>query len=196
MHKYPGLTYRLAGEQEEQKETLAAMGIGFMFAMIAIYSLLAVPFKSYVQPLIVMLSIPFGIIGAVLGHLLLGYELSIISMFGIVVLSGVVVNDSLVFIVTVNRIREHEKMSLIRAVVEAASRRFRPIILTSLTTFFGLSPMIIETSMQARFLIPMAVSLGFGVLFSTFIILLITPSVYLIVEDFKKSFVRSIDQQE
>ena len=190
LQKYPGLSFNLEGEQREQQESLEAMARGFAFALFGIYALLAIPFKSYIQPLIVMLSIPFGIIGAILGHILLGYELSIVSMFGIVALAGVVVNDSLVLVVTINEHLRVEKMPVMEAVIESARRRFRPIMLTSLTTFFGLSPMIFETSMQARFLIPMAVSLGFGILFSTLIIMLITTSVYLILEDVKSYFIR------
>jgi len=185
MDKYPGLTYRLEGEQREQAETLEAIWVGFAVALIAIYILLAIPFKSYAQPLIVMLSIPFGIIGAIIGHMLLGYEISIISMFGIIALSGVVVNDSLVLIVTINRLLAETDLPLRDVVVKAGKHRFRPIMLTSLTTFFGLAPMIFETSVQARFLIPMAVSLGFGVLFATFIILLLVPCLYMILKDIK-----------
>ena len=134
-----------------------------------------------------MSAIPFGIIGAIIGHLLLGYGLSIISLFGIVALSGVVVNDSLVLVVTANRFRE-EGFETLEAVRKASIRRFRPIILTSVTTFGGLAPMIFETAVQAKFLIPMAVSIGFGILFATFIILLIVPALYLIVEDFLNLF--------
>ena len=181
--KYPGLTYSLEGEQASQQEALSSMTVGFTLALLLIYGLLAVPFRSYVQPLIVMLSIPFSIIGAVIGHILLGYGLSIISLFGIVALAGVVVNDSLVLIVETNRIRGEEGVPLHDAVVRGAMKRFRPIVLTSLTTFFGLAPMMLETSLQARFIIPMAVSLGFGILFGTVIILTIVPSVYVIVED-------------
>ena len=181
--KYPGLSYSFGGEREAQSESLGVLGIGFIIAMLVIYALLAVPFRSYFQPIIVMLSIPFGIIGAIGGHFLLGYGLSIISMFGLIALSGVVVNDSLVLVVTANRLRDEEGLSARDAVERAGMRRFRPIILTSLTTFFGLAPMIFETSLQARFLIPMAISLGFGILFSTVIILGIVPSVYVILED-------------
>lgn len=183
IEKYPGLTYKLEGEQREQAETLEAIWVGFAVALIAIYILLAVPFKSYSQPFIVMISIPFGVIGAIIGHLLLGYEISIISMFGIIALSGVVVNDSLVLVVTINKWLREEDMPLRDVVIHAGKLRFRPIILTSLTTFFGLAPMIFETSVQARFLIPMAVSLGFGILFATFIILLLVPCLYMILKD-------------
>lgn len=181
--KYPGLTYSLEGEQSSQRESLAAMANGFVLVLLLIYGLLAIPFRSYVQPLIVMLGIPFSFIGALAGHLLLGYGVSIISLFGVVALAGVVVNDSLVLIVATNRLHEEQGLSLSEAVVHGAMNRFRPIVLTSLTTFFGLAPMIFETAMQARFLIPMAISLGFGILFGTLIILTILPSVYLIVED-------------
>lgn len=181
--KYPGLTYSVEGQQAEQQESLSALGTGFALAMLLIYALLAIPFRSYVQPLIVMLAIPFSFIGVVGGHLLLGYGLSLISLFGIVALAGVVVNDSLVLIAATNRIRDEEQVSLQDAVVQGATNRFRPIVLTSLTTFFGLAPMIFETALQARFLIPMAVSLGFGILFGTVIILIIVPCVYLMVEN-------------
>ena len=181
--KYPGLTYSLEGEQSSQRESLSAMADGFALVLLLIYGLLAIPFRSYVQPLIVMLGIPFSFIGAVAGHLLLGYGLSLVSLFGIVALAGVVVNDSLVLIVGTNRIREEQGIPVSEAVIQGAMNRFRPIVLTSLTTFFGLAPMMFETAMQARFLIPMAISLGFGILFGTVIILTILPSVYLIVED-------------
>ncbi len=183
--KHPGLSYSLEGEQKEQSESMGTLLTGFVFALFGIYALLAIPFRSYAQPIIVMLSIPFGIIGAVLGHVLLGYELSIVSMFGIVALAGVVVNDSLVLVVTANQ-NVLSGMSAMDAIIDAGRRRFRPIMLTSLTTFFGLAPMIFETSMQARFLIPMAISLGFGILFSTLIILLITTAFYLILDDVKQ----------
>jgi multidrug efflux pump subunit AcrB len=136
-----------------------------------------------------MLSIPFGFIGAIAGHFLLGYGLSIISLFGLIALSGVVVNDSLVLVVTANRERE-EGLSPYEAVIRAGKRRLRPILLTSLTTFLGLAPMIFETSMQARFLIPMAISIGFGILFATVIILAIVPAFYLAVEDVRAFFKR------
>ena len=171
---YPGLRYRFAGEQQEQQDSLQSLGLNFLIALFAIYVLLAVPFKSYTQPLVVMSAIPFGIIGAVWGHLLMGLDLALLSMFGIVALSGVVVNDSLVLLTFYNQMRR-EGSSHEDALVSAGAARFRPILLTSLTTFFGLLPMILEKSLQAQFLIPMAVSLGFGILFATFIILLGVP---------------------
>ena len=180
--RHAGLSYSLEGENREQAEAMKNLGAGYVIAMIIIFALLAVPFGSYIQPIVVMVAIPFGILGAVIGHLLMGFELSVISMMGIVALSGVVVNDSLVLVVAANRFRADGEPT-IDAIRLAAMRRFRPILLTSLTTFFGLLPMIFETSVQARFLIPMAVSLGYGVLFVTFIVLGLVPSLYLIVED-------------
>ena len=183
MQKYPGLSYALEGEELSRQESLEALGLGFVFALLGIYGLLAVPFRSYVQPVLVMLSIPFGAIGALLGLMLFGYNLSVISLLGIIALSGVVINDSLVLIVTANRLRTTQQLSASVAISQAGMRRFRPIFLTSLTTFFGLTPMIFETSLQARFLVPMAISLGFGILFATVIILVLLPASYLILED-------------
>jgi multidrug efflux pump subunit AcrB len=182
----PGLAYSLGGEQERQAETMGALGLGFVLAMIVMFSMLAVVFRSYAQPILVMSAIPFGMVGAVWGHVIMGFSLSLMSMMGLIALSGVVVNDSLLLIVSINRFRE-EGMSLWEAVMAGGTRRFRPILLTSLTTFFGLAPMILETSVQARFLVPMAVSLGFGVLASTMIMLLIVPCAYLILEDARRN---------
>jgi multidrug efflux pump subunit AcrB len=146
--------------------------------------MLAVPFRSYIQPMIVMVAIPFGIVGAVIGHMIMGYELSIMSMMGIVALSGVVVNDSLILIDYANRLRqENASMTAFEAIHQAGVRRFRPIMLTTLTTFGGLSPMIFETSRQARFMIPMALSLGYGILFSTVITLVLVPCMYMLLDD-------------
>ncbi|MEZ4464187.1 MAG: efflux RND transporter permease subunit [bacterium] len=182
--EFPGLSYGFGGQQQNWGETMASLKVGFPMAMFVVFALLAVPFRSYVQPLIIMTAIPFGFIGAVVGHLVLGYDLSIISMMGVVALAGIVVNDSLILVMAINE-RRAEGMPLGEAVVQGALRRFRPILLTSLTTFFGLMPMIFEPSVQARFLIPMAISLGFGVLFSTLLILLMIPAIYLIVEDIR-----------
>lgn len=162
---------------------------GFIFAIISIYFLLAIPFRSYIQPTIVMMAIPFGIVGAVFGHLLMGYNLSLMSMMGIVALSGIVVNDSLVLVDYANK-RRNEGATSRKAVELAALRRFRPVLLTTLTTFCGLAPMIFETSRQARFLIPMALSLGFGILFATVITLALVPCLYLIVDDIRYFFQR------
>lgn len=183
--KYPGLTYSYEGRQADSRESLGAMGIMIPIVFLVIYAMLAIPFRSYMQPLIVMTSIPFGVVGAVLGHLIMGYNLSLISIIGIMALSGVVVNDALVLIDCANRLRKEGK-SAKEAVVSAGIQRFRPIMLTTLTTFGGLMPMIFETSRQARFLIPLAISLGYGILFATVITLILVPSLYIIVEDMKK----------
>ncbi len=180
--RYDGLGYSFEGEQESQRESMSALGLGMAFAIFSIFAMLAIPLKSYTLPLIVLSGAPFGIIGALLGHFILGYGLSLMSMFGIIALTGVVVNDSLVLVVTANQYRERG-MGAFEAMHQAAVRRLRPIMLTSLTTSMGLLPMMLETSAQARFLVPMAISLGFGVLFSTLVILLLVPSLYLIRED-------------
>ena len=198
--QYPGLTWTYEGEQSEQWDSLSSLGTGFIYAMFVIYALLAISFRSWMQPLIVMSAIPFGIIGAIIGHLVMGYSMSLISMFGIVALSGVVVNDSLVLLVTINDYRKKNPGWTIQEVVcRAGARRFRPILLTSVTTFCGLLPMIFETSMQARFLIPMAISIAFGIIFATFIILLIVPSLFLALNDvirFKDWLLGTADEDE
>ena len=182
---YPGLSWDMEGEEKERKESLGSMLGGFKLALVAIFALLAIPFRSYSQPLLIMAAIPFGMIGAVLGHIIMGFNLSLLSLFGLVALSGVVVNDSLLLIDKANRNRR-QGMSIYDSIISAGTRRFRPIILTSLTTFFGLTPMILETSVQAQFLVPMAISLGFGILFGTGIILLLIPALYMILEDIRR----------
>ena len=184
MQQFPGLKWRFAGEQRERNESLGTLKTNFAIALLAIYALLAIQFRSYSQPAIVMSAIPFGIVGAALGHLVMGFNLSILSLFGIVALAGVVVNDSLIMIDLINRERTEES-NLTEVLRDCATRRFRPIMLTTLTTFFGLLPMITERSLQARFLIPMAISLAFGVMFATCITLILVPSLYMILEDVK-----------
>ncbi len=178
----PGLQFNLVGEEKEKQETSKSMKDGFLLALFAMYALMAIPFRSYAQPILIMMAIPFGAVGAIMGHLIMGYNLSMMSMFGLVALSGVVVNDSLLMIDRINTNRK-KGLDLKDSVIQAGVRRFRPILLTSLTTFFGLSPMILETSVQARFLIPMALSLGFGILFATIITLILIPNLYIILED-------------
>ena len=180
--KYPGLTYSFEGRQADRRESMQSLKTGLLFALLVIYAMLAVPFNSFIQPLIIMIAIPFGIVGAVIGHMIMGYSLSVMSTFGVVALSGVVINDSLVLIDLANRQRlrgdnAHD------AIHHAGIQRFRPILLTTLTTFGGLAPMIFETSRQARFLIPMAISLGFGILFATLITLMLVPCIYLVIDD-------------
>lgn len=184
VERYPGINWSLQGDAREERESSRSLISGVYFTLFAIYGIMAIPFRSYVQPLIVMLVIPFGLIGAVLGHIVMGKVLSQMSLFGMLALAGVVVNDSLVLVHYVNRKRA-SGMPLVDAVRTAGVVRFRPIILTSLTTFLGLAPLIFEKSTQAQFLIPMAISLGFGILFATFITLLMIPINYLILEDIK-----------
>ena len=161
--------------------------IDLLFSLFAIYALLAIPLKSYSQPLIIMSVIPFGIVGAIVGHLVLGMAVSVLSICGIIALSGVVVNDSLIMVDFVNRARK-EGMSLMDAAISAGTQRFRAIILTSLTTFMGLMPIVFERSLQAQVVIPMAISLAFGILFATVITLLLGPALYLILNDLKNVF--------
>ncbi|MBT5967670.1 MAG: efflux RND transporter permease subunit, partial [Gammaproteobacteria bacterium] len=186
MAQYPGLHYSFEGKQADMADSIGSLKLSFVFSVLAIYAMLAIPFKSYILPLIVIVSIPFGIIGAIFGHIIMGFNLSILSMLGIIALSGIVVNDSLVLIsqaVHLEKTTDLEPKEIIKA---AGIQRFRPIILTTLTTFFGLAPMIVETSRQARMLIPMAVSIGFGILFATLITLVLIPSLYLVINDCKR----------
>lgn len=182
--KYPGLSYSYQGRQADRKETMLGILDGFVFALLAIYVLLAIPFKSYIQPVIVMFAIPFGLVGALAGHVLMGYNLSTMSMMGLLALSGVIVNDSLVLVDYANK-KIADGLSPYAAIHRAGMRRFRPIMLTTLTTFGGLAPMMFETSRQARFMIPMALSLGFGILFVTVIALLLVPCFFMLIEDVK-----------
>ena len=181
---YPNIRISLEGEAREQRESFASLRLGLWFVLLIIYTLLAIPFRSYLQPLLVMLVIPFGVVGGILGHMVMGMDLSIMSYMGMLALCGVVVNDSLVLVDYVNR-RRREGVALLDAVRSAGVARFRAVILTSLTTFFGLIPLIFETSTQAQFLIPMAVSLGFGILFATVVTLLLIPVNYLVLEDLR-----------
>lgn len=182
--KYPSVSFDMEGEQREQRKFGSSLAFGFIVALIFIYILLAIPFGSYFQPLMVMSVIPFSIIGAIGGHAIMGLSLSISSIMGLLALIGVVVNDSLVLVDYTNK-RIKEGVPLAEAVRVSGGARFRPILLTSLTTFAGLTPLITEKSTQAQFLIPMAVSLGFGILFATFLTLVLIPTFYLILEDIK-----------
>lgn len=185
--KYPDVKYSFEGEQKEQAETFGSLVYSLAFAIFAIYVLLAIPFKSYVQPLIVMSVIPFGIIGAVMGHWILGMDLTVLSLMGMLALMGVLVNDSLVLVDYINKTYE-EKKDIMYAILNAGVARFRPVMLTSLTTFIGLVPLLFDKSTTAQFLIPMATSLGFGILFATFTTLILVPVHYLIVHNVVKYF--------
>jgi multidrug efflux pump subunit AcrB len=191
--KYPGLNFSFEGRQADQRESMQALFRGLLMALIVIFAMLAIPLNSYVQPVIIMVAIPFGIVGAVIGHVIMGYSLSVLSMFGVVALSGVVVNASLVLIDFANR-RRSAGMNALEAIHASAIHRFRPILLTTLTTFGGLAPMIFETSRQARFLIPMALSLGFGIVFATLITLILVPAFYMILEDLRRLTTRAASE--
>jgi len=183
---YPGLDHRFGGRQEATRETTDSFTrVSIPLTLALIYVLLAIPFRSYAQPFLVLAAIPFGVVGAVLGHMLMGMSLSMISVFGVIALSGVVINAGIVMIDYANRLRR-DGLDPFEAIWRAGVRRFRPILLTTLTTFFGLAPMIFETSAQARFLIPMAVSLGYGILFATLIVMLFIPALYLVFEDVRR----------
>jgi multidrug efflux pump subunit AcrB len=184
--RYPGIDYKLDGDALESKKMEDYMFMGFLLSLFAIYALLAVPLKSYIQPLLVMSVIPFGVIGAALGHIVMGgMALSMMSLMGIIALSGVVVNDSLILVEFVNRDVRNKGVAIQQAVVDAGSRRLRAILLTSLTTFLGILPMLLEGSAEAQFMVPMAVSLGFGIVFATVITLFFVPNLYVILEDIK-----------
>ncbi|QDV68631.1 putative efflux pump membrane transporter TtgB [Rosistilla carotiformis] len=179
---YPGITWSFEGSDAEMRRATSTLWGYFGLALAVIYSLLAIAFRDYVQPLIVLVAIPFGIVGAVLGHIWLGYDISLVSLMGVIALSGVVINDSLIMVDYANR-RRKQDCTAFEAISQAGLRRFRPILLTTLTTFGGLLPLIFEKSLQAQYIVPMAISLGFGILFSTAIVLVLIPCLYLILED-------------
>jgi multidrug efflux pump subunit AcrB len=183
--RYPGVRHRLSGASQSAQEVQQDLIKGAFFALFLIYALMAIPLRSYSLPLIIMSVIPFGTIGAMVGHWILGIQVSMMSFFGVIALAGVVVNDSLILVDFVNRERRLG-VPLIQAVMDAAKKRFRAILLTSLTTFFGLIPIVLETSLQAQIVIPMAASLAFGILFATVITLFLIPALYMILDDFKK----------
>lgn len=181
--RYPGVKYGLEGASEEEGEFLREIFAAFTVALFLIYALIAIPLRSYVQPLVIMSVIPFGLIGAVFGHVLLGQAISMFSMYGLIALAGVVVNDSLILIDFANKYRA-DGATAVEAMTEAGATRFRAIILTSITTAAGLMPILFETSTQAQFVIPMAISISFGIVFATVITLFLVPSLYLLQEDF------------
>ena len=194
---YPGLQFEFGGEQEQQQESFGDIGGAFLLALAGIYALLAIPFRSYVQPFIIMAAIPFGMIGALIGHLLLSIPLGIVSMFGVIALSGVVVNGGLVMIDFMNENLDNG-MERKTAIIDAAKSRFRPIILTAITTFLGVAPITFETNLQAQFLIPMSASLGFGILFGTVMQQLLVPALAILqmraVDRIKRWFGRGGDE--
>nr|MBF0222528.1 efflux RND transporter permease subunit [Desulfobulbaceae bacterium] len=184
-NRYPDLYISAQGEQKKMRESFSSLKIGFPLAGVGIFVIVATMFRSYAQPFVIMFTVPFGIIGAVVGHLLLGYELSMMSMFGMVALTGVVVNDAIVLIDRIN-INLSEGMPFFEAIRNGGMRRFRAIFLTTLSTVGGLTPLIIETDLQAKFLIPMALSIAAGVAFATVLTLLLIPSILVILNDFRR----------
>ena len=196
--RHPGVAWSFQGAQAEQADAVGGLRQGFVLALLLIYALLAIPLRSYVQPLIIMAAIPFGFVGAVWGHVVMGIDMTMVSMFGLVALAGVVVNDSLIMVDFINNALARpgapagraddsgRRSRLLHAIREAGGIRFRPILLTSLTTFAGLSPLMLDRSMQAMFLVPMAVSLAFGVLFATLVTLILVPVAYLILDDVRQ----------
>jgi len=173
--EHAGLTYEFSGRQREERRAMDRLRTGLLVSLGVVFALLAALFRSYAQSVMVMLSIPFALSAALLGHVLLGYDLSVVSVFGMIALGGLSVNAGLVLNQEISRLLDRDGRSLEEAVVAAARRRFRPILLTALTTFAGLAPMIFETSVQSRFLVPMAIALGFGVLLSSPVVLVLVP---------------------
>ena len=184
--RYSGVKFGLGGASEEEQTLMNRMILGFVASLFLIYGLLAVPLKSYVQPLVIMAVIPFGFIGAVVGHVIFDVSISMLSIFGLIALAGVVVNDSLILVEFVNRGRADE-LSIDEALAGAGRQRFRAILLTTMTTFVGLLPMLFETSLQAQFVIPMALSLSFGIVFATAITLVLIPCLYRVIYDLRDS---------
>ena len=201
--EFPGVFHAFRGAQQTQEEAVSGLRVGFVLAVILIFGLLAIPLRSYAQPLIIMGAIPFGLVGALWGHMLMGLDVTFMSLLGLVALTGVVVNDSLIMVDFINRARntltgagdpkrrppdgrQSAVAGLDQAIRQAGGQRFRPIVLTSLTTFAGLIPMMADRSMQAAFFIPMAASLAFGVLFATFVTLFLVPVSYAILDDLQR----------
>ena len=190
LRAYPGVSAALAGSSRDEMLGVRDFLLAFVAACFGIYALMAIPLRSYLQPLVIMSVIPFGIVGAVIGHWVMGMAVSSLSLFGIIALAGVVVNDSLILVDYVNK-RVDAGMDAAAAAIAGGSARFRAILLTSLTTFLGLAPItLLETSLQAQLLIPMAASLAFGIVFATIITLILIPSLYLLLDDAKKGLTK------
>ena len=187
--RFPGLTMDLDGELQEENEFLRAMLTYMGLAMLIVYALMAIPFRSYFQPLLVLTAVPFGIMGAIFGHAIFDWQVSMFSLLGVIAAAGVVVNDNLVLIDRINHLRARGH-AVLDALLQGGEDRFRPIILTSLTTFVGLMPIMAETSVQAQFMIPMVISLAFGVLFATGVTLLLVPCLYLLGEQVGAALLR------
>ena len=193
LNRFPGLRYTFEGEQRDQREATSSLSVGLTASLFAIFAIMASFLRSYIQATVVLMTIPWGLAGAVVGHILLGFDLSIYSVLGMIALCGMVVNGGFVLAVTRNRYVERG-LSLNEATIEAAKRRFRPIFLTAITTFLGLGPMIFETNEQALFLVPMAISLGVGTLASSLVVLILVPVTFVIIEELKG--IRSGEKKE
>ena len=182
--RYPSLMVAVQGEQKKMRESFGSLQVGFPLAILGIFIIIATMFRSYAQPFVILFTVPFGIIGAIIGHILMGFNLSMMSIFGMVALTGVVVNDAIILI---ERINENLAAGLpfFESIIKGGARRFRAIILTTFSTIGGLAPMIMETDLQARFLIPMAISLAAGVAFATLLTLVLIPSLLAILSDFR-----------
>jgi len=185
--KYSGVDFELEGASLEEQKLLKNILVASVIALFLIYALIAIPLHSYSQPIIIMSVIPFGLIGAIVGHIVFGKAVSMMSLFGLIALAGVVVNDSLIMMDFINKARQ-EGLNRFDAVIQSGTARFRAIILTSLTTAGGLLPIMLETSTQAQFVIPMAISMSFGIIFATVITLFLIPCLYLLLLDFKEWF--------
>jgi multidrug efflux pump subunit AcrB len=188
LEKHAGVSHRLTGQAEDEAQTADSLEVGFVAVLVMIYAALAVPLRSYGQPVIIMAVIPFGVVGAVLGHFILGIDISLFSAIGMIGLTGIVVNDSLVLVDHINHRLADRGEPWEAAVINGAVRRFRPVVLTSVTTFVGLLPIQLETAIQAQFVKPMATSVAFGVLFATFVTLLLVPVLYFVGRDFRSLF--------
>ena len=184
--RFPGTTYSYGGKQTDMVDSISSLGLGLMLALIMMLALLVVLFNNLIQPLFILLVIPLSFIGVVVGHIILGYSLSVLSLFGVVALTGIVINDGVVLLKFMNN--HAQDMPFADALVVAAKRRFFPVMLTSVTTFLGLMPIILERSMQAKFLIPMAVSLAFGAIFAMLVTLLVLPAFCAILADYRINF--------
>jgi multidrug efflux pump subunit AcrB len=180
--RFPGVSYDLEGQAKRTEESIDSLIKGFSLAAMVMFLLLASQFRSYIQPVIIMTAIPFGLVGAIVGHFVMGLDVTMISIFGIVALSGIVVNDSLILIDFING-RVRGGAMVFESVIAAGQSRFRPVLLTSVTTVAGLFPLLLETSFQAQFLIPMAVSISFGLIAATGLTLVFVPALYAVIVD-------------
>ncbi len=195
LKEFPEVRVRWEGQREDSQESMSSLYVGFVLAVFAMYCLLTLEFRSYFQPFIILTIIPFGFMGAIWGHAILGLPLTMLSMFGLVALTGVVVNDSIVLVDFINH-RVHQGTPIRTALLEAGRRRLRPVLLTSITTVAGLTPLLLETSFQAQVLIPMAASLCFGLMASTSLVLVVVPTLYMVYVQWFAPKVYDINEDE